>query len=492
MRGLRRRHALRLPLLLKGPTGCGKTRFVSHMAARLGRPLHTVACHDDLSAADLIGRYLLKGGETVWVDGPLTRAVREGAICYLDEVVEARKDVTVVLHPLTDDRRILPIDRTGEELLAAPPNFMLVASYNPGYQNILKTLKPSTRQRFVDRVRFPAARAGNRDRRDGKRPAGRPRRPLVRLAGKLRGLKGQDLEEGVSTRLLVYCASLIHQGMPVDRAVRVAMIEPLADDEDVKRGLSGYRHRRPGLKALACPVSSFELWEPEETVGKLWHAIASRLDAPEILRGGRGRTGRGARTPCGLLPRRGRQRPGRDRQAPPEASCTVFPSPRPGRVEERMARASLDGEALRLPRADCRSSQRDANLSLFFWLAADRGHAPDLRSRRPIRCAPICARWRAASRMIGNGGRLPGPAADLRCAGRGMRAGASETDAAALGKRGRGTIMASAGRRCAVPGDLAGRLLFARFVRRCGPNGPPRRAAIARSCRCRCGRTCGR
>ena len=139
---------MNLPMLLKGPTGCGKTRFVAHMAARLGRPLYTVACHDDLSAADLIGRYLLKGGETVWVDGPLTRAVREGAICYLDEVVEARKDVTVVLHPLTDDRRILPIDRTGEELEAAP-GFMLVASYNPGYQNILKTLKPSTRQRFV-------------------------------------------------------------------------------------------------------------------------------------------------------------------------------------------------------------------------------------------------------------------------------------------------------------------------------------------------------
>ena len=140
--------AQNLPVLLKGPTGCGKTRFVAHMAAKLGRPLYTVACHDDLSAADLIGRYLLKGGETVWVDGPLTRAVREGAICYLDEVVEARKDVTVVLHPLTDDRRILPVDRTGEEIEAAP-GFLLVASYNPGYQNILKTLKPSTRQRFV-------------------------------------------------------------------------------------------------------------------------------------------------------------------------------------------------------------------------------------------------------------------------------------------------------------------------------------------------------
>src|SRR5215469_8247772 len=133
----------RLPVLLKGPTGCGKTRFVAHMAARLGLPLHTVACHDDLTAADLTGRYLLKGGDTVWTDGPLTRAVREGGICYLDEVVEARKDVTVVLHPLTDDRRILPLERTGEEL-AAPQGFMLVVSYNPGYQSLLKALKPST------------------------------------------------------------------------------------------------------------------------------------------------------------------------------------------------------------------------------------------------------------------------------------------------------------------------------------------------------------
>lgn len=226
-----------LPVLLKGPTGCGKTRFVAHMAARLGRPLYTVACHDDLSAADLIGRYLLKGGETVWVDGPLTRAVREGAICYLDEVVEARKDVTVVLHPLTDDRRILPIDRTGEELEAAP-GFLLVASYNPGYQNILKTLKPSTRQRFVSlEFTFPrpeheipvvARESGLSEDRV---------QPLVRLANKLRAMKGQDLEEGVSTRLVVYAASLIAGGMPVDRAIRAAMIEPLTDDADVKRGL---------------------------------------------------------------------------------------------------------------------------------------------------------------------------------------------------------------------------------------------------------------
>jgi nitric oxide reductase NorQ protein len=138
----------RLPLLIKGPTGCGKTRFVAHMAARLGLPLTTVACHDDLSAADLVGRFLITGGETRWSDGPLTRAVRDGGICYLDEIVEARKDTTVVLHPLTDDRRILPIERTGETL-EAPPGFMLVVSYNPGYQNALKSLKPSTRQRFL-------------------------------------------------------------------------------------------------------------------------------------------------------------------------------------------------------------------------------------------------------------------------------------------------------------------------------------------------------
>ncbi len=190
-------------ILLVGPTGCGKTRFVAHMAARLGRRLHTVSCHDDLTAADLTGRYLLKGGETVWLDGPLTRAVREGGICYLDEVVEARKDVTVVLHPLTDDRRMLPLERTGE-LVAAPDEFMLVVSYNPGYQNILKSLKPSTRQRFVAveldfprpevELRVVAAESGL----DPEKV-----RPLINLAGRIRALKGMDLEEAASTRLLV-------------------------------------------------------------------------------------------------------------------------------------------------------------------------------------------------------------------------------------------------------------------------------------------------
>lgn len=226
-----------MPVLLKGPTGCGKTRFVAHMAAVLGRPLYTVSCHDDLSAADLVGRYLLKGGETEWVDGPLTRAVREGAICYLDEIVEARKDVTVVLHPLTDDRRILPIERTGETVHAGA-QFMLVASYNPGYQNILKTLKPSTRQRFLAlEFDFPPA---PREIEIVSVESGLPQdrcAPLVRLGGKLRALKGQDIEEGVSTRLLVYCATLIKGGMPIERAVRAALIEPLSDDRDVKQGL---------------------------------------------------------------------------------------------------------------------------------------------------------------------------------------------------------------------------------------------------------------
>lgn len=227
----------RLPLLLNGPTGCGKTRFVSHMAARLGLPLQTVSCHDDLTAADLTGRYLLRGGDTAWMDGPLTRAVREGGICYLDEVVEARKDVAVVLHPLTDHRRILPLDRTGE-VLEAPDRFMLVVSYNPGYQNALKSLKPSTRQRFVAlEFDFPGEDAELCIvAEESGLPAERCR-PLVDLAARLRLLKGVDLEEGCSTRLVVYCATLIAAGMGQEEAVRAAMIEPLTDDPEVKRGL---------------------------------------------------------------------------------------------------------------------------------------------------------------------------------------------------------------------------------------------------------------
>jgi nitric oxide reductase NorQ protein len=226
-----------LPLLLKGPTGCGKTRFVRHMAAKLGRPLFTISCHDDLTAADLTGRYLLQGGETQWVDGPLTQAVREGGICYLDEVVEARKDVTVVLHPLTDDRRLLPLERTGE-LLIAPDDFMLVVSYNPGYQHILKSLKPSTRQRFVAKsFDFPPPNierdiVARESGLDGAQCAA-----LVNLAVSLRAMKGQDLEEGVSTRLLIYCATLIAHGMPILQAAQATLVEPLTDDADVQEGL---------------------------------------------------------------------------------------------------------------------------------------------------------------------------------------------------------------------------------------------------------------
>jgi nitric oxide reductase NorQ protein len=226
-----------LPVLLKGPTGCGKTRFVAHMAARLGLSLQTVACHDDLTAADLTGRFLLKGGETVWVDGPLTRSVRAGGICYLDEVVEARKDVTVVLHPLTDDRRILPLDRTGETL-EAPSDFMLVVSYNPGYQSILKALKPSTRQRFVAiDFDYPPASVETEIVAQESGLATDRAAGLVALSGKIRGLKGQDLEEGASTRLLISCARLIVAGLPVNDAIETALIEPLTDDNEVKKGL---------------------------------------------------------------------------------------------------------------------------------------------------------------------------------------------------------------------------------------------------------------
>lgn len=226
-----------LPMLIKGPTGCGKTRFIQHMASRLGRPLYTVACHDDLTAADLVGRHLISDAGTYWSDGPLTRAVREGAICYLDEVVEARKDTTVVLHPLTDDRRILPLERSGE-ILNAPPEFMLVVSYNPGYQNLLKGMKPSTRQRFVAlSFDFPEPELETEvligesgiDREMAHR--------LVQLAGSLRALKDHDLEEGASTRLLVYAATLIKSGMNFREACRAAMVEPLTDDDETLKAL---------------------------------------------------------------------------------------------------------------------------------------------------------------------------------------------------------------------------------------------------------------
>jgi nitric oxide reductase NorQ protein len=231
-------HAAGLPVMLKGPTGCGKTRFVEHMAWRLKRPLVTIACHDDLSASDLTGRYLIRGGETVWSDGPLTVAARTGAICYLDEVVEARQDTIVVLHPLTDDRRLLPIDKTGE-LVEAAPGFQLVISYNPGYQHALKDLKPSTRQRFVAlEFDFPdAAREADIVMHEGgvDRAAATA---LVRLSGRIRALRDQGLAEAPSTRLLVSTARLMARGIPAAQACRVALVNPLTDDPDLLAAIS--------------------------------------------------------------------------------------------------------------------------------------------------------------------------------------------------------------------------------------------------------------
>ncbi len=227
----------RLPVLIKGPTGCGKTRFVEHMAVRLGRPLITVSCHDDLSAADLVGRHLIGSQGTVWADGPLSRAVRTGAICYLDEVVEARKDTTVVLHPLADDRRVLPIERTGEQLVA-PPGFMLVISYNPGYQNLLKSLKPSTRQRFIALTfGYPESdvEQGIVQTEAGVDAALAQR--LVQLATALRRLTDHDLEETVSTRLLVMAARLVASGLPLTVACRAAIVDALTDDAETAAAL---------------------------------------------------------------------------------------------------------------------------------------------------------------------------------------------------------------------------------------------------------------
>ncbi|MGD8933622.1 MAG: CbbQ/NirQ/NorQ/GpvN family protein [Gammaproteobacteria bacterium] len=226
-----------LPMLIKGPTGCGKTRFIQHMASRLGRPLYTVACHDDLTAADLVGRHLIGDRGTYWSDGPLTRAVREGAICYLDEIVEARKDTTVVLHPLTDDRRMLPLERTGETL-AAPPEFMLVVSYNPGYQNLLKGMKPSTRQRFVAlSFDFPDAELETKVLVGESGIDHALAQRLVQLGNALRALQDHDLEEGASTRLLVYAATLIKSGMDMREACQAALVEPLTDDDETLKAL---------------------------------------------------------------------------------------------------------------------------------------------------------------------------------------------------------------------------------------------------------------
>jgi nitric oxide reductase NorQ protein len=227
----------KLPVMLKGPTGCGKTRFIEYMAWRLNRPLVTVACHEDLSATDLVGRFLLEGDETVWHDGPLTIAVKHGAICYLDEVVEARKDTIVLIHPLTDDRRILPVEKRGT-ILQARDEFMLVVSYNPGYQSVLKDLKQSTRQRFIGlEFDYPPApleadilmHEGNIDEQTA--------RDLVLIGEKVRNLKGHGLEEGVSTRLLVYAAQLVSSGIHPHLACEVAISSPITDDSELQRSI---------------------------------------------------------------------------------------------------------------------------------------------------------------------------------------------------------------------------------------------------------------
>jgi nitric oxide reductase NorQ protein len=228
----------KLPVMLKGPTGCGKTRFLEHMAWRMKRPLITIACHEDLTASDLVGRYLLKGEETVWSDGPLSLAVKRGAICYLDEVVEARKDTTVVIHPLTDDRRILPQEKRGR-LINAHPDFLLVISYNPGYQSVMKDLKQSTRQRFVA-IEFdyplPEKETEIITRESGVDEDTANR--LVRLGGMVRNLRQHGLEEGISTRLLVYAAQLIHDGMSAPVACEAAVTRSMTDDPEMQDAIA--------------------------------------------------------------------------------------------------------------------------------------------------------------------------------------------------------------------------------------------------------------
>lgn len=228
----------RLPVMLKGPTGCGKTRCVEYMAYRLKRPLITVACHEDLFASDLIGRFLLKNEETVWMDGPLTKAVRTGAICYLDEIVEARKDTTVVIHPLTDTRRMLHIEKKGE-ILQAHKDFLLVISYNPGYQSILKDLKQSTRQRFVAiEFDYPAAEMETAIVSHEGKVNRETAMKLVSLGGKIRNIKEQGLTEGASTRLLIYTAQLIRRGLSFSEACRAGICLPLTDDAALQETLT--------------------------------------------------------------------------------------------------------------------------------------------------------------------------------------------------------------------------------------------------------------
>jgi nitric oxide reductase NorQ protein len=230
-------HRNGLPLLLKGPTGCGKTRFMLRLAWELQRPLISVSCHDDLSTGDLVGRYLIRGGDTVWTDGPLTTAVRVGAICYLDEIVEARKDTTVVIHPLADERRELPIEKRGE-LLAAPPGFLLAVSYNPGYQSVLKDLKPSTRQRFVSlEFSFPPAQLEEEIVRHEAGVDAGTARLLVRLGSMTRSLRDSGLIEGASPRLLIHAAKLMQSGIAPRTACRAAITETLTDDRELHKAI---------------------------------------------------------------------------------------------------------------------------------------------------------------------------------------------------------------------------------------------------------------
>ena len=223
----------KLPILLKGPTGCGKTRFMEYMGWRLKRPLITVSCHDDLTASDLVGRYLVTGGETVWVDGPLARAVRTGSICYLDEIVEARKDTTVVIHPLCDDRRVLPMEKIGE-LLEAPEEFCMAISYNPGYQSVLKDLKQSTRQRFVAlEFDYPSAAIEQKIIEKETSIDADTAKQLVKFAQMTRNLKGSGLDEGASTRLLVHAGKLIQTGINPVTACKCSISQALTDDPEM-------------------------------------------------------------------------------------------------------------------------------------------------------------------------------------------------------------------------------------------------------------------
>ncbi|MFK5892576.1 MAG: CbbQ/NirQ/NorQ/GpvN family protein [Pseudomonadota bacterium] len=227
----------RLPVMIKGPTGCGKSRFIEHMAWKLQKPLITVACNEDMTASDLVGRYLLDANGTRWLDGPLTVAARIGAICYLDEIVEARQDTTVVIHPLTDHRRNLPLDKKGE-LINAHPDFQLVISYNPGYQSLMKDLKQSTKQRFTALdFDYPSA-----DTEAGivVKEAGidiEIAAKLVKIAEAARNLKGHGLDEGISTRLMVYAAQLMNQGVNPADACRMALVRPITDDADIRNTL---------------------------------------------------------------------------------------------------------------------------------------------------------------------------------------------------------------------------------------------------------------